>query len=319
MLGHWTTAPHRAAQSTARPIALPGTAISFDDGSDAAHAAEAAKKADLVILYAVKPEMEGVDHADFSLPHGQDALIEAVAAANPKTVIVLQTGNPVAMPWLDKVGAVLEAWFSGQRGGEAMAAILTGKSEPQGRLPITFPASAEQLPQKTVVGYDPAKQRPLGIGVKYDPFPIDYVEGSDIGYRWFERTDAKPLFPFGYGLTYTSFDYGDLEFRGGKALSVKARITNSGNREGIEVAQLYVAPPGRTHRLAGWAKINLKPGESREVTIEADPWLLLSYDAAAKKWVRPRGEYRFFIGKSAGEPMLSGSALLTAAAEDRKR
>ena len=299
--------------------ALPGTAISFDDGSDAAHAAEAAKKADLVILYAVKPEMEGVDHADFSLPHGQDALIEAVAAANPKTVIVLQTGNPVAMPWLDKVGAVLEAWFSGQRGGEAMAAILTGKSEPQGRLPITFPASAEQLPQKTVVGYDPAKQRPLGIGVKYDPFPIDYVEGSDIGYRWFERTDAKPLFPFGYGLTYTSFDYGDLEFRGGKALSVKARITNSGNREGIEVAQLYVAPPGRTHRLAGWAKINLKPGESREVTIEADPWLLLSYDAAAKKWVRPRGEYRFFIGKSAGEPMLSGSALLTAAAEDRKR
>ena len=299
--------------------ALPGTAISFDDGSDAAHAAEAAKKADLVILYAVKPEMEGVDHADFSLPHGQDALIEAVAAANPKTVIVLQTGNPVAMPWLDKVGAVLEAWFSGQRGGEAMAAILTGKSEPQGRLPITFPASAEQLPQKTVVGYDPAKQRPLGIGVKYDPFPIDYVEGSDIGYRWFERTDAKPLFPFGYGLTYTSFDYGDLEFRGGKALSVKARITNSGNREGIEVAQLYVAPPGRTHRLAGWAKINLKPGESREVTIEADPWLLLSYDAAAKKWVRPRGEYRFLIGKSAGEPMLSGSALLTAAAEDRKR
>ena len=298
---------------------LPGTAISFDDGSDVARAAEAAKKADLVVIYAVKPEMEGIDHADFSLPYGQDAMIDAVASANRKTVVVLQTGNPVAMPWLGKVGAVLEAWFSGQRGGEAMAAILNGKSAPQGRLPISFPAGAEQLTQKAVVGYDPAKQRPLGIGVKYDPFPIDYVEGSDIGYRWFERTEAKPLFPFGYGLTYTRFDYGGLEFRGGKALSVKARITNSGDREGIEVAQLYVAPPGRTHRLASWAKVSLKPGESREVTIEADPWLLLSYDEAGKNWGRPRGEYRFFVGKSAGEPMLTGSAVLTAATEDRKR
>lgn len=308
------SSPLRALQA-----ALPHATISYDDGSDAARAAEAAKKADLVVVYAVKPEMEGIDHADFSLPYGQNALIDAVAAANPETVVVLQTGNPVAMPWLDKVGAVLEAWFSGQRGGEAMAAILTGKSAPQGRLPISFPASAEQLPQKTVVGYDPAKQRPLGIGVQYDPFPIDYVEGSDIGYRWFERTGAKPLFPFGYGLTYTSFDYGGLEFRGGKALSVTARLTNTGTREGTEVAQLYVAPPGRTHRLAGWAKVTLKPGESREVTIEADPWLLFSYDAAAKRWARARGEYRFFVGKSAGEPVLTGSAVLTAATEDKRR
>lgn len=299
--------------------ALPGVAISFDDGSDAARAADAAKKADLVVLYAVKPEMEGIDHADFSLPYDQDALIDAVATVNRKTVVVLQTGNPVAMPWLDKVGGVLEAWFSGQRGGEAMAAILTGKSAPQGRLPISFPAGAEQLPHKTVVGYDPEKQRPLGIGVQYDPFPIDYVEGSDIGYRWFERTGAKPLFPFGYGLTYTSFDYGGLESRGGSTLSVTARITNTGTREGTEVAQLYVAAPGRTHRLAGWAKISLKPGESRVVTIDADPWLLLSYDAAAGRWTRPQGDYRFFVGKSAGEPMLTGSAVLTAAAEDRAR
>ncbi|MGV7121519.1 beta-glucosidase [Sphingopyxis sp. 550A] len=299
--------------------ALPGVAISFDDGSDAARAADAAKTADLVVIYAVKPEMEGIDHADFSLPDGQDAMIDAVASANPRTVVVLQTGNPVAMPWLDKVGGVLEAWFSGQRGGEAMAAILTGKSAPQGRLPISFPASAEQLPHKTVVGYDPAKQRPLGIGVQYDPFPIDYVEGSDIGYRWFERTGAKPLFPFGYGLTYTSFDYGGLESRGGSTLSVTARITNTGTREGTEVAQLYVAAPGRTHRLAGWAKVSLKPGESRVVTIDADPWLLLSYDAAAGRWTRPQGDYRFFVGKSAGEPMLTGSAVLSAAAEDRAR
>lgn len=299
--------------------ALPDADIVFDDGSDAVRAAAVAAKADLVVVYAVKPEMEGIDHADFSLPYGQDAMIDAVATANPRTVVVLQTGNPVAMPWLDKVGAVLEAWFSGQRGGQAMAAILTGASSPQGRLPITFPASAEQLPHKAVVGYDPAKQRPLGIGVEYDPFPIDYVEGSDIGYRWFDRTDAEPLFPFGFGLTYTSFDYDGLAFRDGEGLSVQARITNTGAREGTEVAQLYVAPPGRTHRLAGWAKVTLKPGESRQVTIDAHPWLLLSYDDEAGQWVRPRGEYRFFVGKSAGEPMLTGSAVLTAATQDRAR
>jgi beta-glucosidase len=299
--------------------ALPKADIRYDDGSDAARAAEAAKQADLVVVYAVKPEMEGIDHADFALPYGQDAMIDAVASANAKTVVVLQTGNPVAMPWLDKAGAVLEAWFPGQRGGEAMAAILTGKSAPQGRLPISFPASADQLPHAMVPGYDPAKQRPLGIGVRYDPFPIDYVEGSDIGYRWFERTGAKPLFPFGHGLTYTSFGYGGLQAAGGETLRVTARITNTGKREGVEVAQLYVAPPGRTHRLAGWAKVSLKPGESREVTIEADPWLLLSYDEAAGAWARPAGDYAFFVGKSAGEPMLSGRAALTAATEARRR
>lgn len=299
--------------------ALPAATLLYDDGSDAARAARVAKAADLVVVYAVKPEMEGIDHADFALPYGQDAMIDAVADANPKTVVVLQTGNPVAMPWLDKVGAVLEAWFSGQRGGEAMAAILTGASAPQGRLPISFPASSEQLPHMRVAGYDPAKQRPLGIGVHYDPFPITYAEGSDVGYRWFDRKGENPLFPFGFGLTYTSFAYSGLEFSGGSALRVKARITNSGAREGTEVAQLYVAPPGRTHRLAGWAKVTLKPGESREVTIDADPWLLLSYDEAAGRWVRPRGEYRFFVGKSAGEPMLTGRAVLSAATEDRAR
>lgn len=299
--------------------ALPATTLLYDDGSDAARAAAVAKGADLVVVYAVKPEMEGIDHADFALPYGQDAMIDAVAGANPKTVVVLETGNPVVMPWLDKVGAVLEAWFPGQRGGEAMAAILTGKSAPQGRLPISFPAAADQLAHPSVTGYDPAKQRPLGIGVSYDPFPIDYVEGSDIGYRWFDRTGAKPLFPFGFGLTYTRFGYDGLEFRGGKALSVKARITNTGAREGTEVAQLYVAPPGRTHRLAGWAKVTLKPGESREVTIDADPWLLLSWDGKAHQWARPHGEYRFFVGKSAGEPVLTGAAVLTAATQDRAR
>jgi len=299
--------------------ALPGAEIVFDDGSDPARAAALAKSVDVALVVAGKPEVEGVDHADLSLPYGQDALIAAVAGANPRTAVVLETGNPIVMPWLDKVGAVLEAWFPGQRGGEAIAAILSGASEPRGRLPISFPASTDQLPRKTVTGYDPAKQRPLGIGVTYEPFAIDYSEGSDVGYRWFEKAGAKPLFPFGHGLTYTSFGYSGLRFNAGEALTVRARITNTGRRPGTEVAQLYVAPPGRTHRLAGWAKVTLAPGESREISITADPWLLLSFDERARRWVRPAGAYRFFVGKSAGEPMLRGSAGMTAASQAKAR
>ncbi len=299
--------------------ALPKTDIRFDDGRDAARAAALAKSADMVVVYAVKPEIEGIDHADLSLPNGQDAMISAVATANPRTVVVLQTGNPVDMPWLGKVGAVMEAWFSGQRGGEAMASILTGRTAPSGRLPITFPATTDQLPIPKLTGYDPAKQKALGIGVTYEPFDINYVEGSDIGYRWFDVKGQKPLFPFGHGLTYTSFAYSGLSHSSGAALGVKLTVRNTGKREGIEVAQLYVAPPGRSIRLAGWARVSLKPGEAREVTIEADPQVLLSYDEAAGRWSRPAGEYRFFVGRSAGAPELSGKASLAAASEAAKR
>lgn len=299
--------------------ALPKADISFDDGSDPARAAALAGSADIAIVYAVKTEMEGIDHADLSLPGRQDDMIAAVADANPRTIVVLQTGNPVTMPWLGKVGAVLEAWFSGQRGGAAIASVLTGRASPSGRLPISFPASTDQLPHPQITGFDSAKQRALSIGVRYDPFPIDYVEGSDVGYRWFDLKGQKPLFPFGYGLTYTSFAYTGLKQSGGEALKVSATIRNTGKREGVEVAQLYVAPPGRSIRLAGWARVKLKPGEARTVTIEADPWVLLSYDEAAGKWARPAGSYRFFVGKSAGEAELAGSISLDAATQDRHR
>jgi beta-glucosidase len=300
--------------------ALPNAAIGFDDGSDPARAAAAAREADIAIVFAVKPEMEGIDHADLSLPYDQDAMIDAVASANARTVVVLQTGNPVLMPWLDRVGAVLEAWFSGERGGEAIAAILSGASAPSGRLPISFPAAADQLPRPVPTGFDPAKQRPLGIGVSHDAFTIDYGEGSDVGYRWFERSGNRPLFPFGHGLTYTSFAYDNLSRReDGEGVTVTVRIANMGSRAGVEVAQLYVAPPGRTHRLAGWARVTLSPGESRIVELSADPWLLLSYDEVQGRWVRPAGEYRFFVGKSAGEPMLAGAVRLRAASQERRR
>jgi beta-glucosidase len=289
--------------------ARPDAQVVFDDGSDPARAAAVARSADVAFVFAVKPQTEGSDARDLSLPDRQDALIAAVAEANPRTGVVLETGGPVSMPWLGSVKAVLEAWYPGQRGGEAIAAVLNGDAAPAGRLPITFPADLAQTPRPKLDGFDPS--RPSGL---FDPppapFAVDYREGSDVGYRWFEKTGAKPLFPFGYGLTYTHFSYGGLQATGGRSLTVRFRISNQGDRAGVEVAQLYVGPPGRTHRLAGWSRVELKPGESREVTITADPRLLASYDMAAGGWARAAGVYDVEVGKSAGEPQLRAQVTL---------
>ncbi len=276
--------------------------IQFDDGSDPARAAELARTADVAIVFATRPEEEGLDAETMALPFGQDELIAAVAGANPRTVAVLETGNPTAMPWLDKVGAVLQAWYPGQRGGEAIAKLLTGAVSPSGRLPMTFPASVAQLPRPEIPGFDPEQRTPLGLGKPVEPFAFDMTEGSDVGYRWFERTGARPMFAFGHGLTYTSFRYADARFEGGRSLTAKVTLTNTGHRAGTEVAQLYAAPPGRTHRLVGWARVDLQPGESRAVMIHADPRLLASWDSQANGWRQADGAYSVFIGRSAGGP-----------------
>lgn len=291
----------------------PGVRIVFDDGSDPQRAAALAATADVAVVFAVKWQSEGSDSPDLSLPNGQDALISAVARANRHTAVVLETGDPVAMPWLGQVQAVLEAWYPGQRGGQAIAAVLDGRVAPSGRLPVSFPADVAQLPRPALPGFAPS--RPQGLfSPPPPPFAVDYAEGSDVGYRWFERTHSRPLFPFGYGLTYTRFDYGGLRVRGGTGLSVAFTLRNTGARAGVEVAQLYAAPPGRTHRLVGWARVSLKPGERKTVSIAADPRLLASYDERAGRWTRPAGDYSLYVGPSAGEPALNGHARLTAAA-----
>ena len=277
----------------------PDADIQFDDGSDPARAAALARMADVAIVFATRPEEEGLDAEILLVPHGQDDLIAAVAAANPRTIAVLETGNPTAMPWLSRVGAVLQAWYPGQRGGQAIARLLTGDAAPSGRLPMTFPASVQQLPRPEIPGFDPAMRTPLGLGKPVEPFNLDMNEGSDVGYRWFERTDAKPMFAFGYGLTYTTFDYRRPSFHGGDGLTAEVTLINTGSRAGIEVAQLYAAPPGRTHRLVGWARVELQPGESRRVTISADPRLLASWDTEAKGWRRAGGRFDAYIGRSA--------------------
>jgi len=290
----------------------PDADIQFDDGSDPARAAALAKGADVAIVFATRPEEEGMDAVAPSLPFGQDDLIAAVGAANPHTAVVLETGNPILMPWLPKVSAVLQAWYPGQRGGPAIAKILTGAVSPSGRLPMTFPAAVAQLPRPAIPGFDPENRKPLGLGAKVAPFAVPFPEGADVGYRWFEKKNAKPLFAFGHGLTYTTFAYSKLATASGERLTVTFTLTNTGKRAGTEVAQLYVAPPGKTHRLAGWARVSLTPGESRQVTITADPRLLASYDVKAGAWVRAGGGYDVYVGKAAGSQDLAAKVSLKA-------
>ena len=240
-----------------------------------------------------------------------------MASANPRTVVVLETGNPVTMPWLAKVPAVLAAWYPGQRGGDAIAEILSGKTNPSGRLPVTFPVSVDQLPNPVLPGSDlppPSKEDKATYGLQTNspPFTITYPEGSDAGYRWFDRKGEKPLFAFGHGLSYTTFRYSALRAKAGRTVSVSFTVTNSGAREGADVPQVYVTLPGKARRLIGWDKPVLKPGESMTVTITADPRLLASFDVARQRWVVKPGRVKIEVARSAGDPVLATQVSLAA-------
>ncbi|HEV2531402.1 beta-glucosidase [Phenylobacterium sp.] len=291
---------HGSAPLKALQAAAPGAQIAFDPGTDPAAAAAAAKDADVAIVFATHWVSEAYDARDLTLPDNQDALIAAVAAANPRTVVVLESGVPNLMPWLDQVGAVVEAWYPGSRGGEAIANVLTGKTPPSGRLPITFPAALAQLPEPALPGAD--------LPNETTPFDIAYAEGSDVGYRWFASRGAKPLFPFGYGLSYSAFHYSGLKVVGGRTVTASFTVTNTGARAAIDTPQLYLKtePRRAQQRLIGWSRVTLKPGESRTVTLAADPRLLASW--ADHGWRIDPGAYALFVGSDAMTPVLSGSA-----------
>ncbi len=294
---------HPSSPLNAIQARAPAAHVAYDPGTDPVAAAAAAKDADIVILMAEQWATEG-DDVSIELSSAQEDLIAAVTAANPRTVIVLETGGPVLMPWLDSAGAVLETWYPGGRGGEAIADVLFGDVNPSGRLPITFAAAAAQLPR-------PA---PLGRRI-YPTFPIDYVEGSSVGYRWFAQTGRKPLFPFGYGLSYTRFAYSDLQVAGGETLTISVAVTNSGQRAGVETAQVYLrqGPGRRQQRLLGWAKVSLRAGETKRVQVKADRRLLANWDEAAHGWRLDGGRYEVFAGPNAGEAALDGAAQVRAA------
>lgn len=279
----------------------PQASFKYLDGSDKAEIAKQAASADVVIVFANQWTTEDADHA-FALGDGQDDIVRAAAAANPNTIVVLQTGGPVPMPWLDSVAGVLEAWNPGSGGGEAIARVLFGEVDASGRLPATFPVSLDQLPRPKLDGAD----LPGGT-----PFEVHYSEGAAVGYKWFDKNGLKPLFPFGYGLSYTSFSYGDLSaaMKDGR-LTVQFTATNTGTRPGKAVPQVYVGPKDGNwkgdgweapKRLAGWQKVMLAPGASTTVSLTVDPRLISIYDSAAKAWKQTKGPLEVSLAASAAD------------------
>lgn len=287
--------------------------VSFNSGEDIAAAVAAAKAADVAVLFAEQWTTEDRD-APIRLSDHQEALIRAVAAGNPNTVVVLVNGGPLLMPWIDAVKGVVEAWYPGGRGGEAIARVLFGDVNPSGRLPATFAASADQLVRSQPAG--PSTGQPESPKPATEqPFAIDYREGSSIGYRWAAEHGYKPLFPFGYGLSYTRFSYDTMKVRGGKGLTASVTVTNAGSREGTETVQLYLRKgPIRTQqRLLGWTQVTLKPGERRQVSITAEPRLLANWDEKRHGWRIDPGRYEVFAGPNAAEAAQRGGAKVDAA------
>lgn len=293
---------HRSSPLKAIRARAPQAEVLYRDGRYAADAVIAAKKADIVIIFATQWMTEGADVPDLSLPGGQDGVIAAVAKANPHVVVILETGGPVAMPWRDDVGAIVEAWYPGARGGEAIAALLFGDVNPSGRLPVTFPASVTQLPRPELPGADAVEPDFAGRGKPGQELDIDYnIEGADVGYRWFARTAAKPLYPFGYGLSYTNFQRSGLAVAVGATPTASFTLRNSGARAGADVGQVYLVetPQGKTRRLVAFSRIELKPGEARTIKVAIDPRLLAEWTPGG--WKIAGGTYRFALGASSDE------------------
>jgi len=291
---------HRASPLKAMKARAPKTDFQFSDGRYIADAVRVAKSADVAIVFATQWMSEGMDIPDLSLPGSQDALIEAVTAANPNTIVVLETGGPVVMPWADKTAAILEAWYPGARGGEAIASVLYGDTNPSGRLPVTFPASTAQLAHPVLPGYGTVSSDFMGNPKPGETLSVDYdIEGSDVGYRWFARTGAKPAFAFGHGLSYTSFSHSGLKLSSGAAVTASFTVKNTGAKAGADVPQLYLvsAAGKKTLRLAAFDKVMLKPGESRAMSVIVDPRLLANWRDGG--WQIAGGQYGFALGDSA--------------------
>lgn len=285
--------------------------LTYADGNDIRKAAQTAARSEVAIVFAHEWAAEGMDDTA-RLDGDQDALIAAVAKANPHTIVVLETGGPVLMPWLSDVRAVLEAWFPGSRGGEAIARVLTGEVDPSGRLPATFPRSLAQLPRPVLDGYGKPRDDGQRVEVNYN------IEGAAVGYKWFDRRHLKPLFPFGYGLSYTRFRCSGLvAHEDAGRLTVQFEVRNVGDRAGSYVAQVYVAGPKSAHwpapeRLGAFRKVQLQPGESTRVSLEVDPRLLAMHVARGVGWKITAGNYRVTLAQDSRTPLDTVSVRIAA-------
>jgi beta-glucosidase len=302
---YYPSSPLRAIQALA-----PGARVEFASGEDRAAAAKLAAGADVALVFVTQWTTESED-ASLELADQQDALVAAVAAANPRTVVIVQSGGAVFMPWIDKVQGVLQAWYTGTRGGEAIANLLFGKVNPSGRLPVSFPRDASQFARAQLVEKD-AAGKPTG--------EIHYKEGATVGYKWFDARQQKPLFPFGFGLSYTQFDYGDLKASvEGKNLTVSFKVTNTGKLAGQAVPQIYVANSANyweaPKRLGGWKKVALAPGASSVVDLKVDPRLLAVFNAADNRWHLRKGTYEVLLGASSADLPQRASIQIAADAE----
>ncbi len=274
----------------------PEATVEFDSGADRTSAAALAKKSDIAIVFAYQWTSEDMDLPNLSLPENQDALIEQVAAANPRTIVVLETGSAVTMPWLNHVAGVLEAWYAGSKGADAVANILFGEVNPSAKLPMTFPRSEADLPH-------PQLATPPGSKAEGKPtFEVHYDEGLKVGYKWYDAENKPVLFPFGFGLSYTTFNYSSLKISTGNETTVSFTVKNSGSRAGEEVAEVYAALPASAgeppKRLVGWDKVHLNAGESKEVTVPVKTFYLSIYDEASDSWKLVPGTYTFMVGGS---------------------
>lgn len=266
-------------------------AVSYDDGSNPSAAATSAKEAQVAVVFVDLPEAEDEDLATIGLPAGDDQLIEDVAAANPHTVVVLNTGSAVTMPWIDKVAGVVEAWYPGQEDGDAIAAVLFGDVDPSGKLPVTFPVDLSQVPAHTPLQWP-------GAGA------ISYSEGVLVGYRYYDAEGETPLFPFGYGLSYTTFGFSGPRFLAGPSgqLSLQVSVRDTGERAGADVVQLYVGDPATSaeapDQLKGFQRVELQPGQTSTVRFSLDARDLAYWDSAAGRWVVAPATYQVRVGDS---------------------
>ncbi len=293
---------------------LPGAKVSYTSGDDLAAATAAAKSADVAIVFVYQVESEGMDLKTLDLAPEQNKLVEAVASANSKTIVVLETGSPATMPWIEKVAGAVEAWYPGIRGAEALANVLTGQVNPSGKLAITFPKSDADLPHPTLITPPPSSEPNyaaaagdisnfMSIMAKgLPPFQTTYDEKLEVGYKWYDAEKKPVLFPFGFGLSYTSFAYSGLTVKSGDGLAVSFTVKNTGKRAGTEIAEVYASLPASAgeppKRLIGWARVELAPGESKVVSIPVSRDRLTVFDEASEGWKLVPGNYSILAGGS---------------------